>query len=107
MKRALVVGVIGAAVAISSTGCGGSAGGSSDARSDLEGIIRSQLPDKVKQSTSTAMYVQNGQCTKAGGNKYDCIATVRGSDGTGRLISEDVGIDGTCDDQGCVWQARQ
>jgi hypothetical protein len=96
-------------MAIAISGCGSSSGGggTSDARTELEGIIRMQLPDKVKQNIGTAVYVQSVQCTKAGGNTYDCIATVRGSDATGHLISQDVGIDGTCDDRGCVWQARQ
>ena len=106
MRRLLLAALL-CAVAVSS-GCGSEGSTSApDARTELERIIRTQLPRKVRRSLGTAVVVQNVQCTKAGGNKYDCIATVRGSDGTGRLVTQDVGIDATCDDQGCVWQTTQ
>jgi hypothetical protein len=99
----IVAVVIAAAVA----GCSG--GGDADrtvTRSELEGIIRSQLPDKVRERGGPVIYVQTVQCTSAGGNRYDCIATVVGSDGRGHPATEDIGITGTCDSDTCVWRTE-
>lgn len=85
-------------------GCGGSDGSSQEMRTKLEGIIRGQLPGKVKRQGGGPVVVNTVQCTNAGGNKYDCIATVRGTDGQSGSVTEDVSIDGTCDADSCIWK---
>ena len=84
--------------------CGESNDESPDPRAQLEGIIRSQLPEKAKRESGQAVVVDSVQCTRAGGNKYECIASVKGSDGTGQLVAQDVSIDGTCDEDSCIWK---
>lgn len=100
MRRGLLVCVL----ALLLVGCGEVKPDPTAARSDLEQIIRSQLPDKVRQRGGPAVYVESVQCTNASENRYDCVATVTGSDGRGNPATEDIGISGTCDRDGCVWR---
>ena len=67
--------MIAASAALVIAGCGGSDGSSRDARAELEGIIRDQLPAKAKQQGAGPVVVDTVQCTNAGGNKYECIST--------------------------------
>lgn len=89
------------------SGCGGT-----DTRQTaltLQNDIRSQLPEKVRQNSDVQIRVRDVSCTNRGGNGYDCIASISRPDlsegGTLGGITEDIAIDGTCDDDGCVWRS--
>jgi hypothetical protein len=78
-----------------------------DPRMALEALIREQLPTKYEESTGVGpALVSSASCTAAGGNEYACVATVETLDGTGGRDSEELAIDGTCDDRSCVWAVR-
>lgn len=100
--RQLIAACLSIAAVTSIAGCGKA---TVDARSELEQIIREQLPDEAERIVGSPVLVQRVTCTSAGGNRYECIATVQGTDGTGGLATENVGIDGTCDERNCIWQA--
>lgn len=98
---------LGAVAGLALAGCGGD-GGREEALA-LQNDIRSQLPEKVRQSSDLRVSVREVQCTSRGGNAYNCIATISRPDtspgGTLGGIVEDIAIDGTCDDHGCVWRS--
>lgn len=101
--------ILGAVAGLVLAGCGGD-GGRQETLA-LQNDIRHQLPEKVRQSSNLRVSVREVQCTSRGGNGYDCIATISRPDtspgGTLGGIVEDIAIDGTCDDHGCVWRSIQ
>jgi hypothetical protein len=81
-------------------------GGGGDARAELESMIREQLPDSAKRNGAT-IYTPTVRCTSVEGNRFDCIATVRGIDDAGTRIDAQLPITASCDDRSCVWKADQ
>jgi hypothetical protein len=84
----------------------GQGGGGTDDAAGLESQIRNQLPEQVRRSTGESAYVASVSCAKASGNDYKCVATVTGTDVSGRPATQTVGIRGTCDKRACVWRTE-
>lgn len=99
MKLALVV--VLAALAVPLTGCGGE-----DNVTALQRIITEQLPAEVEKQGIKDLKVSSVTCTEAEVGKYDCTAKVDGVDAEGKDFKEDVGIEGTCNDDACRWETQ-
>lgn len=76
-----------------------------DVGAGLEQQITRQLPGEAKRLGLGPVVVQGVTCVSESETKYSCIADVRGVDNRGGYVNESVPIDGTCDEQGCLWQS--
>ncbi len=85
-------------------GCGGGGGESSGQREEVEALIRSQFPASVQRNTGKPVLVNEIGCVEQDENRYECIASVTGTDGVGGLQEFDVPVTATCDDRKCVWR---
>jgi hypothetical protein len=84
-------------------GCG--SGGSGDASAALEAQIARQLPGKVHRLAGPDAFVTGVRCVHGGGNSYQCIASVSGSNAyTGAPERTQLPLDATCDDRACIWK---
>ncbi len=99
MKLALVV--VLAALAVPIAGCGGE-----DNVTALQRIITEQLPAQVEAGGITDVKVSSVTCTEGEVGKYDCSAKVAGVDAEDGEFSEDVSIEGTCNDDACRWETK-
>src|SRR4051812_26460117 len=61
-------------------------------RTQVESLIRSQLPQSVRRNTGKAVFVNDVTCVAKENNEFDCIANLTGTDGAGGLESFDVPI---------------
>lgn len=85
------------------TGCEASVGTPDDA-TQLEGIVKKQLAGKVADTVKNPV-VDKVTCVKGTADKYDCIAKIT-YDAKGGRKSEDVAIEGSCDDKNCIWETK-
>lgn len=100
MKLAAVLLV---AVAGLLAGCGSSSS-PADASAELEALIRRQLPAEAKRLTGSRSFVSNVGCVHGNGSAYQCIATISGPNAFGEYGTEQLPIEGTCDETECIWK---
>ncbi len=93
------------ATALALTGCSFSVG-SADQKSELEKIIRVQLPGEAKDAGLGAVSVDEVTCVEKDGDRYDCVAEISGRDAQGKPAKRTIPIDGSCDNSECVWKSR-
>lgn len=93
-----------AVLAILAAGCGGSSGSPADASAELEALIRKQLPGETKRLTGSRAFVSRVGCVHSGSSAYQCIATISGPNAYGEYATEQLPIDGTCDETECIWK---
>jgi len=89
------------------SGCGDSADSSAprDASAQLEGLITRQLPRKIRSLAGPDTFVSDVRCVHQGGNSYQCIASVSGSNAySGRYERTQLPIEATCDERSCIWK---
>ncbi len=91
------------ALAVLLAGCG-SSGSPTDASAELEALIRRQLPAETKRLTGSRAFVSRVGCVHSGGSTYQCIATISGPNAFGGYGTEQLPIDGTCDETECIWK---
>lgn len=77
-----------------------------DLGAGLEQQITMQLPGEARRLGLGPVVVEGVTCVSESETKYSCIAEVRGVDFRGRYVNESVPIDGTCDEQGCIWRSN-
>lgn len=77
-----------------------------DLGAGLEQQITTQLPGEARRLGLGPVVVQGVTCVSESETKYSCIAEVRGVDFRGRYVNESIPIDGTCDEQGCLWRSN-
>lgn len=94
------------ALAVVLVGCGGASDRSSpeDASAELEALIARQLPREAKRLTGSEGFVRNVGCVHSDGSAYQCIATISSPNAYGRYVTEQLPIDGTCDENECIWK---
>lgn len=85
-------------------GCGGSTGSPADDSAELEALIRKQLPGETKRLTGSRAFISRVGCVHSGGSAYQCIATISGPNAYGEYATEQLPIDGTCDETECIWK---
>lgn len=83
-------------------GCG-SSGSPADASGELEALIREQLPAETKRLTGSRAFVSKVGCVHSDGSAYRCIATIDGANAFGEYSTEQLPIEGTCDETRCIW----
>ncbi|MDO8795345.1 MAG: hypothetical protein Q7J25_12065 [Vicinamibacterales bacterium] len=86
------------------TGCEASVGTPDDA-TQLEGIIKKQLAGKVADKVENPV-VDEVTCVEGAAKKYDCVAKITYDGDKGGRKSEDVAIEGSCDDKNCIWETK-
>lgn len=103
MKLATVTCIVAAATGLS--GCSFSIG-SSDQKTELEKIIRVQLPDQAKEAGLGEVTVKSVDCVDKGESRYDCLAEIAGTTKDGKPATRSISIEGSCDDAECVWKSK-
>ncbi|MGB1582425.1 MAG: hypothetical protein ACPHCI_01400 [Solirubrobacterales bacterium] len=93
------------AAALALSGCSFSIG-SGDKKTELEKIIRVQLPGEAKEAGLGAISVNEVTCVEKDAERYDCVAEISGRDAEGRPAKRTIPIDGSCDKSECVWKSR-
>lgn len=86
------------------TGCEASVG-TADEGTQLENIIKKQLPGKIADKVENPE-VDEVTCVEGDAKKYDCVAKVTYDADKGGRESEDVAIEGSCDDKNCIWETK-
>jgi hypothetical protein len=103
--RAVAVGAAVFLVALCALGCG-TGGGTSDPKTGLELQIQQQLPKQAEQRLGTAVTVPEVTCTSITETTFDCLATLSGYDLRGRPVSQSLPIEGSCDEEACIWNSK-
>lgn len=94
------------AAGLALTGCSFSIGSTADQKSELEKIIRVQLPGEAKEAGLGAISVDEVTCVEKDSERYDCVANISGRDANGKPAKRTIPIDGSCDNEECVWKSR-
>ncbi len=105
MKTVLIAAL--AAGALSLAGCSASIGGP-DYEGTLEKSITNELPKKLKESGQAVITINKVTCKAVSGSdsKFDCVASISGTDNKGKKGSGELQIAGTCADDKCNWETK-
>ncbi len=80
--------------------------GSKDEKTQLEDIIKTQLPQKIEEAGQGTITVSAVNCVEQSEGKYDCLAAVSGKTSDGEPVKENLDIAGSCDDTECIWKTK-
>lgn len=99
---------IAAALALAVVGCDGPGGeeAGDQRKAALELQIRGQLPDQARRLLGTPVVVSAVGCTELTETTFDCLSTLEASDLRGRPVRQNLAIDGSCDDERCLWSVK-
>jgi hypothetical protein len=96
--------LVAALLSLAAAGCGTQNGTEVDAGGELEALIYRQLPAETKRLTGSRSFVRNVGCVKSTGSSYECLATISGPNAYGEYVTEQLPIEGTCDEAQCIWK---